>query len=1106
MLALPFFAAPMLFGGELTLSAPLAIDNITHSSARACWTTAGGVLASKQVAFDTTANFTANHSLAFKTVGLSSPSFSTMCMAVSGLTAGTSYTVCPSIADGSGNSTNCTSSGSSNSRATFTTSALPGLHPALAAVPSAFNTSYPTIDVTLTVANDCSDLTSKLTAAYGAANAGNTVKVVYPSLRTQTSANCNHPLNLAAFTKSGGGTVVITSSDEASGPMEGVRTSTANKNQSWMLCSSGYTAALTPTGNTRLVDLYLQPCDSNASYGQGDPLITAYLARFDNGPNDVVFDRVNFDGRGYPYRVMNAAYGYGNNIAFVDSYFNRIEIWEPWVDTTSISVSGNQIVSALPFLMGHGEATNTIGAFSVSQSAGTGVAYLSVRAGGAVEYRYSNGSASCNSPCTAVLDPAQSLPSDAIPLMWNGSRQISYTSGTFGSQAFWSHSNISALSYPDASHPSGTVRTNEWDANGIAADSCAGTAPTAKQWVLRNDFLGVTGFGVFPQGGCLGNGPGYELDVSDWTITNNAFQSNNSCLVAFGTVSHSSSPFVCTRRHHFETKNGYRFNISHNTMSNGFIAVSGNGGYAVDIKQDLIGAVSAVTDLYIGYNTITNDPACFYIAGDSNNSAPKSYSKLVARVQIEHNMCQPNALARSQFFVGTSQDTMTNGGMGLWIEEETEDVIFRHNTIFQPRGSITSAVLLSDRWSEGLSILNNIFYLNSPYTPYRGIQTVFSDDPGWSVASTPAFNTPSGSDGITALSHVSLLGTNPDVRNNLFIAGCLDTSACTDSTPAASLVGNLSTQYPPSNFWIATGTFGARQDAVGWINRANVPAGLYLSPSSPYHNAGTDQLDIGVTTGTGLAPGGNPPAISITSPTSGAVFSTLTGTISVGGTASADAGLTQVSWVTDRGDSGIALGTTNWTISGLALQPGSTQITVTAHDATGNVASSVLTVTYTASDTVPPTITITSPTSAPTFSATSNTVSLSGTASDNVGVTQVTWVAAGRGSGTASGTTNWTINGLSLAPGTTVITVTAHDAAGNLTSSVLTVTYAGSAVSCDLNGDGKVNVLDVQLATNQTLGYAACGSADVNGDSKCTVIDIQRIISTSLGAACRLGP
>jgi len=61
-------------------------------------------------------------------------------------------------------------------------------------------------------------------------------------------------------------------------------------------------------------------------------------------------------------------------------------------------------------------------------------------------------------------------------------------------------------------------------------------------------------------------------------------------------------------------------------------------------------------------------------------------------------------------------------------------------------------------------------------------------------------------------------------------------------------------------------------------------------------------------------------------------------------------------------------------------------------------------------------------------------------------------------------------------------------------------------ISCDLNNDGVVNVLDVQLATNQALGYATCGSADLIGSGQCTVVDVQRVISASLGASCHLGP
>ncbi len=866
VLAYPVLAA------ELTLSAPLAIDQITHSSARACWTTTGAVLASKQLAFDTTAQFMANNALAFKTVGTTSQSWSSMCMALSGLTAGTSYTVGPSITSGA-NSTVLTSSGNANSRATFTTSALPSPHPALPVAPTTFSTTYPSIDSTLTVALDCSDRTAKLTTAYASAN--QTVKVVMPSLATQTSTNCNLPLNLSGFTKTGTGWVVITSSAEGSGPPAGTRTSTANKSNSWMLCTSANTPALDPTGNTRFVDLYLEPCDSAATSGQGDPRVTQYLTRFDYGgtglPN-MVYDRTNFDGRGYPYRLMNAVYGYGDNVAFIDSYFNHVEVWEPWVNTTSISRSGNQIVSSLAFLMGRGDTTNAIGAFTVTQTSGTGNAYLYARAAGAIEYRYSNGTASCASPCTAVLDATLTIPSDAVQLMWDGATQrIAYTAGTFGAQTFWNRQNISAITAPN-----GAIANIEWDAYGITSDSCSGASPTAQVWMIQNNFIGVTGFGVFPQGACTPNGPGFIVNTSDWTISGNDFQSNNSCLVAFGTVSGLSSPFVCVRRHHFETKNGFRFSIHDNTFSNGFISIGGNGAYAIDMKQDFIGSGStvgsAVTDIYIGHNTITNDPACFYIAGDTNNTVGTNYWHLITRVEIEQNICNPNAYARSQFFL-PDLTTLTNGGMTLWVEEETEDIIVQHNTFYQPVGSVASVVLLSDRWSEGLSLLNNIFYVNSPFTPYRGIQAAFTNDPGWTTASTPAFNTASGSDGTTALNNGILPNATRDVRGNLFIAGCAlsPTGVCVDATPAINLVGDLSGQYPASNFWITSGTFGARQDAVGWVNRSSIPAGLFLSPSSIYHNGGTDGHDIGVYVAL-------PPATTSTSITG---QGTITGTVTI---------------------------------------------------------------------------------------------------------------------------------------------------------------------------------------------------------------------------------
>jgi len=88
-----------------------------------------------------------------------------------------------------------------------------------------------------------------------------------------------------------------------------------------------------------------------------------------------------------------------------------------------------------------------------------------------------------------------------------------------------------------------------------------------------------------------------------------------------------------------------------------------------------------------------------------------------------------------------------------------------------------------------------------------------------------------------------------------------------------------------------------------------------------------------------------------------------------------------------------------------------------------------------------PTVTISSPTANASFGASTATINLGGSASDNVGVTQVTWSNNRGGSGTASGTTTWNASGVALKTGQNILTVTALDAAGNTATDTLTVTY-----------------------------------------------------------------
>ena len=60
--------------------------------------------------------------------------------------------------------------------------------------------------------------------------------------------------------------------------------------------------------------------------------------------------------------------------------------------------------------------------------------------------------------------------------------------------------------------------------------------------------------------------------------------------------------------------------------------------------------------------------------------------------------------------------------------------------------------------------------------------------------------------------------------------------------------------------------------------------------------------------------------------------------------------------------------------------------------------------------------------------------------------------------------------------------------------------------SCDLNSDGAVNIVDVQLAINQALGLLSCTSANLQQNGTCNVVDVQRVINMALGGPCVVGP
>jgi hypothetical protein len=182
-------------------------------------------------------------------------------------------------------------------------------------------------------------------------------------------------------------------------------------------------------------------------------------------------------------------------------------------------------------------------------------------------------------------------------------------------------------------------------------------------------------------------------------------------------------------------------------------------------------------------------------------------------------------------------------------------------------------------------------------------------------------------------------------------------------------------------------------------------------------------------------PGPTPPlALTVN-----AVSSTTTAaSVNLSGSATGGIGVLSVTWSSSGGGSGIAAGTASaWSILNIPLLMGANTVTVTASSA-GSRTSSTVTIARQSvpagsggggADTTAPALTITSP-STGTMSTTAASVTIAGTASDNLAVTMVSWTTNFGTSGVATGTSLWSA-AIPLLVGNNSVTVRAMDAAGN---------------------------------------------------------------------------
>ncbi len=245
---------------------------------------------------------------------------------------------------------------------------------------------------------------------------------------------------------------------------------------------------------------------------------------------------------------------------------------------------------------------------------------------------------------------------------------------------------------------------------------------------------------------------------------------------------------------------------------------------------------------------------------------------------------------------------------------------------------------------------------------------------------------------------------------------------------------------------------GVAQGTTDWLaTNVVLQPGTNIITATAYDaagNSGADQIAVIST-----QPDITPPVIVITGPKPDSEFTVDTSAITLSGSAADNQAVTNVTWSNNRGGSGtIALAGQNWSVTNLLLALGPNLIQVTATDSSGNSAFDTAVIFFAPRDTNAPSISISFPTLNAVFETELSTLDLSGTAADNVGVTEVKWTSSRGGQGAANGVAPWSVNGIPLQPGLNVIEVTASDAAGNTATDALSVIYTPSPLRLNALG------------------------------------------------------
>ena len=547
-----------------------------------------------------------------------------------------------------------------------------------------------------------------------------------------------------------------------------------------------------------------------------------------NPSNDqIIWSRNYIHGLGCPDRIWSYNLIEGTNVAFDSNYFSYIEPCHPAYAGMLLTFTNSTIT------IGGGSAgtpTNPLipfsGATFTMTSAVDGHAYFSISNSGALRVTVPNGvTGSCApSPCTVTATGG------GYPLISGRISEVPI------GQALIAGGVVTAV----ANVRDGTPQNWMAEDSGAASPflTTLGPGPIA----FTNNYLyNVTGITWH-----LSDDGGGRQIPSDIDITRNQFVISPDHI--YGQAGSNGRHYIT--RNQLECKTCQRIRIRGNIFDGQFQDVTASGCAlqvpSANAVNTIPPAQNIASDILIQYNTIRNAECALYGTGGAQGGRQP---KVARRVEYSNNLIY-NMQGWTQATTLSVKWPNPQGYAFTW-GIGGEDIVLKHNTFYDSRGSYGSWALMQSRKLHGFSATDNIFFFGDD-------NTVFSP------AAHGIINAGLGNDQpqcwlLTGEAMMNCMFTpNYTFGGNVLIVGYNDTKNQANDALAAT----IASQYPSTPLALIPqgGTVAARI-AGSRFHRAPIPANgfrattmshnLRLRPDSPYAAGAVPHLS---TDGLGAGP------------------------------------------------------------------------------------------------------------------------------------------------------------------------------------------------------------------------------------------------------------